>query len=139
MALGITSVSVSELRSSRRALRDERARVSYWRRLVSARLDLAVASAVPPEPLGLDPTMFPAGAMLNAPPASADIARALPRSLPISEIHHLDVLHRLDEQLSTYQDNLDEVLAATTAQFIERLSADPLAALAGLPRAQPLG
>ena len=107
MPLATTSVSMSELRSSRRALRDERARVSYWRRLVSARLDLAVASAAPPEPLGLDPTMFPAGAVLKAPPASADIARALPRALPISEIHHLDLLHRLDEQLATYQYNLD--------------------------------
>ena len=139
MPLATRSVSVSQLRSSRRALRDERARVCYWRRLVSARLDLAVASAAPPAPLGLDPAMLPAGAVLTAPPASADIARALPRNLPISEIHHLDLLYRLDEQLATYQFNLDTVLAATTEQFIERLSANPLAALAGMPKAHRRG
>ena len=38
-----------DLRLDRRALRAERARVAWWRRLVRARLDLAVAQAAAPD------------------------------------------------------------------------------------------
>ena len=44
----------SDVRSTRWALRLERTRVRHWRRLVRARIDLAVASAVLPDPLGQD-------------------------------------------------------------------------------------
>jgi hypothetical protein len=135
MVLATESVSLSELRSSRRALRAERARVCHWRRLVSARLDLAVASEAPPDQLGLDLTILLDGAVHSAPPAREDLARALPHNLPITEIHHLDELHRLDEQLASYQRDIDEVLATTTSKFIDHLSVDPLAALSGLPTA----
>ena len=43
---------VNDLRLDRRALRAERARVAWWRRLVRARLDLAVAQAARPQTLG---------------------------------------------------------------------------------------
>lgn len=132
MVLATESMRLSELRSSRRALRAERARVSYWRRLVSARLDLALACVAPPDQLGLDLTLLLDGAVHTAPPAHADLARALPHSLPIAEIHRLDELYRLDEQLASYQHDIDEVLATTTSEFIDHLTLDPLAALAGL-------
>ena len=45
---------VSDLRLDRRALRAEHARVAWWRRLVRARLDLAVAQAARPQALGED-------------------------------------------------------------------------------------
>ena len=45
---------VSDLRLDRRALRAEHARVAWWRRLVRARLDLAVAQAARPQTLGED-------------------------------------------------------------------------------------
>jgi len=135
MVLATESMRLSELRSSRRALRAERARVSYWRRLVSARLDLALACVAPPDQLGLDLTLLLDGAVHTAPPAHADLARALPHSLPITEIHRLDELYRLDERLASYQHDIDEVLATTTSKFIDHLTLDPLAALAGLPTA----
>ncbi|CAN5387114.1 hypothetical protein BH11ACT1_BH11ACT1_21930 [soil metagenome] len=127
------SVRLSALRSSRRALRAERSRVSYWRRLVTARIDLALACAAPPDQLGLDLTLMLDGTVHTAPPAHADLDRLVRRSLPISEIHHLDELYRLDERLASYQRDLDDVLESTTSTFIDHLARDPLAALAGLP------
>jgi len=135
--LATESARLTELRSSRRALRAERARVSYWRRLVTARLDLALACVAPPDQLGVDLTLLLDGAVHTAPPVHTDLARALLHSLPITEIHHLDELYRLDERLATYQRDLDTVIATTTAKFIDHLTRDPLAALAGLPAAPP--
>ncbi|PVU82556.1 hypothetical protein DDP54_05565 [Cellulomonas sp. WB94] len=131
--LASESVRLSELRSSRRALRAERARVSYWRRLVTARIDLALACVAPPDQLGLDLTLLLDGAVHTTPPAHADLDKLLRHSLPITEIHHLDELYRLDERLASYQRDLDDVIATTTAKFIDHLTLDPLAALAGLP------
>ena len=45
-------LDVRALRLDHRALRAERSRVGWWRRLVRARLDLLVARAVGPQPLG---------------------------------------------------------------------------------------
>src|SRR4051794_41889197 len=45
---------VRDLRLDRRVLRAEHARVTWWRRLVRARLDLAVAQAAQPPSLGED-------------------------------------------------------------------------------------
>ena len=45
---------VRDLRLDRRVLRAEHARVTWWRRLVRARLDLAVAQAARPQSLGED-------------------------------------------------------------------------------------
>jgi hypothetical protein len=122
-------VSVAELRSNRRALRAERARAARWRRLVSARIDLAVASAAPPEELGVDLTLLLHGVVHTPPPAREDLNRVLRQGLPISEIRHLGLLRQLDEQLASYQRDLDAVLAATTSRFIDRLIVDPRAAL----------
>ena len=131
--LATESAKLSELRSSRRALRAERARVTYWRRLVTARIDLALACVAPPDQLGLDLTLLLDGAVHTSPPAHADLGRLLRRSLPITEIHHLDDLYGLDQRLASYQCDLDDVIASTTARFIDHLTLDPLAALAGLP------
>ena len=131
--LATESARVSELRSSRRALRAERARVTYWRRLVAARLDLALACVAPPDQLGLYLTLLIDGAVHTSPPAHADLDRLLRHSLPITEIHRLDELHQLDERLASYQRDLDAVIASTTAKFIDRLTLYPQAALAGLP------
>jgi hypothetical protein len=136
MVLATESVGVAELRCSRRALRAELARVSRWRRLMCARLDLAVSSAVPPEVLGLDPALLLSGVLASAPPHQEDLARALPLTLPITEVSHLDQLRRLDNELARYQRDLDTTLAAVTEQYIAHLTVDPLAALDGLRTAR---
>jgi len=133
--LATESVGLAELRSSRRALRAERARVTYWRRLVTARIDLALACVAPPDKLGLDLSFLLDDAVHASPPASADLDRLLRHSLPITEIHNLDELYRLGERLASYQRALDDVIASTTATFIDRLTLDPQVALAGLPAA----
>src|SRR5665647_2192951 len=46
--------TVADLRRSRRALRAESAQLGRWRRLVRARMDLALATSMAPEPLGLE-------------------------------------------------------------------------------------
>jgi hypothetical protein len=123
MVQATESVGVADLRSSRRALRAELARVSRWRRLTCARLDLAVSSAIPPEVLGLDPALLLSGVLRSTPPSQADLARALP-------------LRQLDDELACYQRDLDTTLAAITEQYIAHLIVDPAAALDDLRTAR---
>lgn len=136
MVLASESVGVAELRSSRRALRAELARVSRWRRLTCARLDLAVSSAIPPEVLGLDPALLLSGVLRSTPPSQENLARALPLTLPITEMSRLDQLRQLDDELACYQRDLDTTLAAITEQYIAHLIVDPAAALDDLRTAR---
>lgn len=122
----------SELRSSRYALRAERARVAHWRRLVAASLDLAVAAAAVPESLGDDIRLLDAGDLVAAPRRSA-LVRAMRWGLPAGEVHRIPELRDLDDQLAQYARHLDESLAAKTAELVEILATDPAAVLVGLP------
>ena len=68
---------VNDLRLDRRALRAEHARVAWWRRLVRARLDLAVAQAARPETLGEEMAFqLPLDVGLDV-PRPADLAAVL--------------------------------------------------------------
>ena len=120
-----------ELRSSRHALRAERARVAHWRRLVGASLDLAVAAAAVPEPLGDDVRLFDGRTTVPVPHRSA-LVRAMRWSLPTSEVHRLPELRELDDQLATYAQFIEESLAEKTAELITILATDPAAVLVGL-------
>ncbi|MFI2753647.1 hypothetical protein ACGIF2_09440 [Cellulomonas sp. P22] len=128
----------SELRSTRRALRAESTRVGWWRRLVQARLDLAVAAVAPPEPLGEEMALFALPDDRACAPQAAELFRALRGDAPAVEVSQLTVLRDLDERLACYERHVDEALARITEELVQALSADPLTTLDEIPEAPRL-
>jgi hypothetical protein len=130
---------VSDLRLDRRALRAEHARVTWWRRLVRARLDLAVAQAVPPEPLGESVAFqLPIDISIDVPrPAALAAVLGEAGSVPTADVARLQELRALDEQLSTYGAGVEAALARATECLVARLGLDPDVIVAGLR--EPLG
>lgn len=117
---------VRDLRLDRRALRAEQALVGWWRRLVRARLDLAVASAARPTALGEDIAFqlpVEVGVRVPRPP---ELDAVLGGSSP-SELEDLEALRSLDARLASYEQGVHEALATTTEALIARLASDPAA------------
>ncbi|NUU16653.1 hypothetical protein HP550_05245 [Cellulomonas humilata] len=128
---------VSDLRLDRRALRAERARVAWWRRLVRARLDLAVAQAARPQTLGEDVAFqLPLEVGLDVPRPAA-LAAVLAGADPATDVGRLHELRALDEQLSAYAAGVEAALTRATDRLIVRLAVDPSVVVAGLR--EPLG
>ena len=128
-----------DARAARRALRAERAQLTHWRRLLRARLDLAVAGMAPPEHLGtFSWDLLPDAVLL------------LPRAQELHDVVGVGVggttdtvelmtrLRRLDRMLATYAGELDEALEAATEELLHGFAADdaPTAAATGLDGGQ---
>lgn len=123
---------LSNLRYSRRALRVERSRVARWRRLLRARIDLAVATAALPDPLGQDANgVLPTGAERDL-PCHLELVSAVLDGGPSSALDHLGELRDLDRRLASYESTVTQALGGTTDEFIRRLALDPAASLRGL-------
>lgn len=126
---------VRSLRLDRRALRAEKARVGWWRRLVRARIDLAVAGAARPDPLGEDVAFqLPLDVSL-AVPQMGELMRLLPDPAP-ADVAELDRLRALDDRLASYEQGVTDALARATDSLISRLADDPTSGgdlLAGPP------
>lgn len=113
---------VRNLRLDRRALRAEQARVGWWRRLVKARMDLLVAGAARPAPLGEDVAFqLPLDVTLGA-PQPVELDRLLPGR---SDLAQLTDLRALDERLAEYERGVARALAQTTERLIDRLAGNP--------------
>jgi hypothetical protein len=131
-----TEQRVRDLRLDRRALRAERARVGWWRRLVRARLDLAVAQVARPQTLGEDVAFqLPVDVGVDV-PRPTELASVL-TGTPATELVALDALRALDAQLARYEEGVTSALSDTTEQLITRLAADPGATTACLQ--EPIG
>lgn len=143
-------LSLDGLRSYRRALSTEEGRVSYWRRIIQARLDLARATES-----GTVATVD----NLRGVFAEARIdsgRRALLRIVPIDDIPPLPDLGELwlreprlgdpaynarllrdlssaERQLSAYRTALHKRIASATGELIARYREDPLLCLSALP------
>lgn len=127
------ALALSDLRSSRRALRVERARVAHWRRLLRARIDLAVASATLPEPLGQDASgVLPTGAERDLPCHLELVCAVLDRG-PTPELDRLGELRALDRRLASYESTVGQALGGATDEFVRQLATDPPACLRGRP------
>jgi hypothetical protein len=121
----------SDVRSSRWALRLERTRIRHWRRLVRARIDLAVASAVLPEPLGQDAAgVLPVDIERDL-PDDIELTNAVLVGLPERELDRLGELRALDRRLASYESTVSEALVGATAEYIRQLVVDPAACLEG--------
>lgn len=119
----------SGVRSSRWALRLERTRIKHWRRLLRARIDLTVASAVLPESLGHDPLgVLPVDAERDL-PDDLELASAVLAGLPAGELDRLGDLRALDQRLASYECTVSQALDGATSAYIRQLAASPASCL----------
>lgn len=126
--LGISPAGACDPQAARRALRAERAQLAHWRRLLRARLDLAVGGLAPPEPLGtLSWDLAPRSEELL--PCAQELASAVAVPQPDDVVELMTRLRRLDKMLGRYAEHLDEALEGTTDDivlgFVEAFADDP--------------
>lgn len=108
-------------RAARRALRAEKAQLMRWRRLLRARLDLAVASYAPPDTLGaMSWDILPEAQMgLPHPQELLDAVRAAD---PGDQVELMQRLRALDAQLAAYETHVDAALETSTQQIIDTIA-----------------
>lgn len=137
----LAPLGLDELRAYRQELITEEARVSYWRRLVQARLDVAVDDEASLERLRTLLTdqqqqsrrlaVQPVETHLDLPPVP-DLAVLWQREAGADG----EVLSRLadaEHELSAYRRSLHERLDAATGELIARYRDEPSLALRALP------
>lgn len=140
-------LSLAELRLQRRRMADEEEKISYWRRLVHARIDVLVAEAHHERPLRLDELIRVLGDTGTGRARTALISVRAAEDLPelpaladmwVTELDPndtdevADAIRRLREaevQLTDYRRALHERLDQATAELIERYRRDPASAL----------
>lgn len=142
------------LRAYREELLAEESSVSYWRRLVQARLDLMLAERLPCEPAaddGLlshlcavltdDTTVARRQAMLRVVPSDEaplpDLVELWHAGLAAGADADMRLLRRLadaERALSTYRKALHRRLDAATNELVARYAQDPSRCLAALPQ-----
>lgn len=125
MTLVATSVDAVGLGSQRRALRDELERVQRWRRVVRARLDIAVAVAVPPGLLAMLPGLAEGTDLGMDVPDPAELDPLLCDRVPAVEVRALAELRGLDVRLAAYERAVGCALRAATDRYVERLAEHP--------------
>ena len=115
---------IRSLRLDHRALRAERARVAWWRRLVRARLDLLVARTVGPQALGEELAFtLPLEVGLEVP--RPDELSGVLGARDSSDVSRLEDLRALDQRLAHYQVGVEEAFVRATDALIDRLATDP--------------
>ncbi len=118
-----TEQEIRALRLDHRALRAERARVAWWRRLVRSRLDLLVARTVRPQALGEDLAFaLPLDVGLQV-PRPDDLFRVL-GDRDASDVTRLEQLRALDQRLAGYQAGVEDAYVRATDALIDRLAGD---------------
>lgn len=117
--------TAADARASRRALRAERAQLQHWRRLLRARLDLAVAGLAPPEHLGAFTwDLMPDTAVLL--PRAQDLSDAIRVGDADDVVDLLTRLRRLDRMLTRYGAALETAIEETTQELLsEQATATP--------------
>ena len=108
-------------RAARRALRAEKAQLLRWRRIVRARLDLAVASYAPPDTLGAMSWEILPDAQLSL-PRPQDLIAAVRIGCSDDEVALMQQLRRLDRQLAEYGEHLDDALEMSTQEILGTLA-----------------
>lgn len=150
--MDLAALDIEALRRYRRSLEAEEDRVSYWRRLVHARMDLLSAESQSEVPLTLADLVRVLGDTGSGRSRRAllriQAAEPLPELPEVAEIWADDVdttdetavsdaLGRLrvaEQQLTAYRRALHERIAAATEQLIVRYRDNPAAALSLIPK-----
>jgi hypothetical protein len=149
----LAELGLDQLRRYRRRLAGEEDRVSYWRRVLHARIDVLRAEGRHERPLSLEELVRAlgdtgAGSSRRA-LVTVRAAESLPQLPVLKEIWVTDVdptdpsavaaaLDRLggaEEQLTAYRRALHARIDHATTELIERYRIDPLSALTALPQA----
>ncbi|KSW15044.1 hypothetical protein [Cellulomonas sp. B6] len=118
-----------DLRLERRALRAERELVAWWRRVVRARIDLLVAQAAAPGPLGEQVAFaLPLEVCLQV-PRPDDLRDALSPGSAAADVGALPRLRALDARLARYETGVQDALADATSRLVAHVAADPTASL----------
>jgi len=147
-----SELTLDELRAYRRRLADEEDRVSYWRRLVHARIDVLEAEAHHERPLTIEELVRVLGdtgaGRGRTALVSVQAAEPLP-DLPVLEemwVTELDPndtaavraaverLRTAEQQLTDYRRALHERLDTATETLIARYREDPAQALVAFTR-----
>lgn len=111
-----------DARATRRALRAEKAQLLRWRRLLRARLDLAVAAYAPPDTLGaMSWDILPEAQM--ALPHPQDLLDAVRAAGESDQVALMQRLRQLDQQLAAYEAHVDAALEASTQRILGTLAA----------------
>ncbi len=119
-----TEQEIRSLRLDHRALRAERTRVAWWRRLVRARLDLLVARTIGPHALGEELAFaLPLEVGLEV-PRPDELCPVLGPREP-SDVARLEELRKLDRRLAHYQAGVEEAFVRATDALIDGLATDP--------------
>ncbi|MGA9746302.1 MAG: hypothetical protein WBQ50_02480 [Nocardioides sp.] len=147
-----SELSLDGLRAYRRRLSDEEERVSYWRRLVHARIDVLVAEAHHERPLTVDELIRVLGDTGQGNGRSALVGLHAEEPLPdlpvlqemwVTELDPhdaaavADAISRLrvaETQLTDYRKALHGRLDAATKELMSRYREDPASALVALSR-----
>lgn len=112
---------IADLRHRRRELRREVARVRWWRRLVSSRRDLALASLARPDAVAADALDAAWAALAADAPTSVELAGAVWPEGALVRPGDLDALDALDARLDRYEALLSDTLDTVTAQMVNAM------------------
>jgi hypothetical protein len=153
-AARLAELSLAALRQYRLALREEEDRVSYWRRLLQARLDMVAAGRMQTGPMSAQQIAAALGDGVARQHRLALVATEVGQPLPelpelaalwahplgaggggAADAEVLGGLAEAEAQLSTYRTSLHKLLDAATGELIRRYQADPSSCLDVLPKA----
>ncbi|WP_199423285.1 hypothetical protein [Actinotalea solisilvae] len=115
---GLWTLPGTDPRATRRALRAEKTQLARWRRLVRARLDLAVATFAPPDHVGAMSWDILPEAQL-ALPMPQELLAAVTVDPPEDAVALMEHLRRLDRMLAAYGAELDAALDESTFRVDE--------------------
>jgi hypothetical protein len=145
----LEDLTLIQLRAYRAVLGAEEVKVSYWRRLTQARIDVVVAQVDTGSPLDFDDLVRILGDTGNGRARRGLIRVSAAEPLPdlpelsdmwTSEVDPhdpgaaLDALETAERKLSNYRQVLHSRLDGATCELILRYRADPDAALALIPK-----
>lgn len=143
-------LTLPQLRTYRRALTTEENRVSYWRRLIQARIDLLAGELAVEDGDALERVRGVLSEVrspgrnalveivpVDDVPPLPDLESLWAREVPYGDVPAAEALRRdlgfAELQLSTYRTALHRRLGAATAELIARYHENPTLALTALP------
>jgi hypothetical protein len=140
-------LSLDQLRAYRKALTAEESRVSYWRRILQARLDLLLAGAdadsdtlrpvLTDQRVGAGRRALIELAPVDDIPPLPDIASLWDRVVDVQDVDAVrdltEDLRGAERQLSDYRTVVHQRLAAATGELIARYREEPTLCLTALP------
>ena len=147
----LAGMRLDELRAYRRNLQEEEDRVSYWRRLVHARMDMLEIGARTEGSLTLDQLVRvlgdtgtgasrtalsrvrPAEPLPDLPESAQMWVTEVDPHDPVSVASAMERLRGAEGQLTEYRKALFERIDEATADLINRYKENPAAALSALP------